>query len=59
MAGGRYEGEWSDDKRHGQGTLTWADGTRWVREAGGLGWEREEMIQGGLWRAWRAGEVRD
>ena len=25
---GRYEGEFRDDKKHGQGTNTWADGNR-------------------------------
>ena len=39
----RYEGEWRDNKKHGKGTYTWADGMRWVREAGGLAREREEM----------------
>jgi hypothetical protein len=26
--GGRYEGDWLDDKRHGRGILTWPDGSR-------------------------------
>ena len=28
----RYEGEYRDDKKHGQGTYTWADGTRYEGE---------------------------
>jgi len=27
-----YVGEWKDDKFHGQGTYTWADGTKYVGE---------------------------
>ena len=42
VGGGRYEGEYRDDKMHGQGTYTWVNGDRWVREVGGLGREREE-----------------
>ena len=32
--GGRYEGAWDNDKYHGFGTYTWADGARCVRHAG-------------------------
>ena len=24
--GDKYEGEWFDDQKHGQGTFTWSDG---------------------------------
>jgi len=51
VAGGRYEGEYRDDKQHGQGRYIWANGSRWVREAGGLAREREEMRDGGVWLA--------
>ncbi len=32
--GGRYEGAFDNDKRHGRGTYTWANGDRCVRHAG-------------------------
>ena len=30
--GSTYDGEWKDDKGHGQGTLTWADGNKYEGE---------------------------
>ena len=48
---GTYTGDWRDGKLHGQGTMTFANGDRWVREAGGLARKREEMRNGGLWLA--------
>ena len=30
--GGKYVGEWKDDKKHGQGTYTFADGDKYVGE---------------------------
>ena len=30
--GSKYEGEWKDRKKHGQGTLTWPDGRKFVGE---------------------------
>ena len=27
-----YTGEWKDNKRHGQGTMTWADGSTYTGE---------------------------
>ena len=30
--GGKYVGEWRDDKKHGQGTYTWAVGNKYVGE---------------------------
>ena len=27
-SGNTYTGEWRDDNKHGQGTYTWADGSR-------------------------------
>jgi hypothetical protein len=35
--GGKYAGEWQNDKFHGQGTMTWPDGTKYVGE-----WENDE-----------------
>ena len=50
---GTYSGDWRDGKMHGQGTYTWADGSRfhgdrWVREAGGRARAREEMKERGV-----------
>ena len=28
--GTKYEGEWKDDKKHGQGTYIYSDGIKWV-----------------------------
>ena len=30
--GDKYDGEWKDDKKHGQGTYTFADGAKYVGE---------------------------
>ena len=30
--GGKYVGEWKNQKHHGQGTFTWADGRKYVGE---------------------------
>ena len=30
--GAKYEGEWKDGNRHGQGTHTWSDGSSYERE---------------------------
>jgi len=27
-----YDGDWKDNKRHGKGTITWADGSKYVGE---------------------------
>jgi len=49
--GGRYEGTYDNDKRHGFGTFTWASGDRCVRLAGAgclacLGAARMHSVRG-------------
>ena len=36
-----YSGMWSHDKRHGQGTMTWADGSRFEGE-----WRLDQRLKG-------------
>jgi hypothetical protein len=52
--GGRYEGAWDNDKKHGFGTYTWADGGRCVRHGRGV----PGVSRGGA-HAQRAGAWRD
>ena len=56
--GGRYEGAFDNDKIHGFGTFTWADGGRCVRHGRGV----PGVSRGGALAqrvgAWRAGSLR-
>ena len=54
--GARYEGEWKDGKRSGQGVYTWADGRRYEwewkdgwRSGRGVRWLPDERTYDGAW----------
>jgi len=70
--GKKYEGEWKDGKKHGQGTLTWANGSKYEGEwkdgkrhgQGTLAWasgkkyegEWKDDVASGGWLYWANGQ---
>ena len=56
--GGRYEGAWDNDMRHGFGTYTWASGGRCVRPGRGVPGVSRGGAHAQRAGAWRAGSMR-
>jgi hypothetical protein len=55
-SGDKYEGEWKDNSRSGQGVYTWADGARYEgeykhhdRSGRGMMWLNDERTYDGAW----------
>ena len=56
--GGRYEGAWDNDMRHGSGTFTWPSGARCVRHGRGVPGVSRGGAHAQRAGAWCAGSLR-